>query len=137
MDTRTRVEEFRDLRRELEGAVLPLAGSLDGRAFTFQASLHGLALAVGGYVVIEDGAAAWLGQVLELEAARVEGTELTAPDGGIRAQVPLRLAVGSGTVLEGPGAPFHDALVRPATPDEVRAWLERGAARRARLPVGD
>ncbi len=137
MDTRTRLEEFRDLRRELEGAVLPLAGSLDGRAFTFQASLHGLALAVGGYVVIEDGDTARLGQVLELAAAQMDGTELTAPDGGIRTQIPLRVGVGTGTVLEGAGTPFHDALVRPAAPDEVRAWLERAAPRRARLPVGE
>src|SRR5687768_7762326 len=118
MDTRARLEEFRAVRRELEAAVLPLAGSIDGRAFTFQASLHGLALAVGGYVVIEDDDGARLGQVLELEAVQVEGAELAAAD-GVRAQVPLRVAVGSGTVLEGAGAPFHDALVRPAAPDEV------------------
>ena len=125
------------MRRELEAAVLPLAGSIDGRAFTFQASLHGLALAVGGYVVIEDGDGARLGQVLELEAIQVEGAELAAAEDGVRTQVPLRVAVGSGTVLEGAGGPFHDALVRPATPDEVGAWLERVAPRRARLPVGE
>ena len=49
------LERFRAVRRSLEEAVLPLATSLDGRRFTFQASLHGLELQLGGYVVIEHG----------------------------------------------------------------------------------
>ena len=48
-----RLERFRALRRELEAAVLPLATSIDGRRFSFQASLHGLDLRLGGYVVLE------------------------------------------------------------------------------------
>ena len=36
------VQNYRDARRELEASVLPLATSLDGRRFSFQASLHGL-----------------------------------------------------------------------------------------------
>ena len=51
--------------------------------------------------------------------------------------MPIRLARGAGTVLEGDGAPFHDAMVRPAEPAEVAAWLERRAPRRARLAVGE
>jgi DNA helicase HerA-like ATPase len=34
-------------------------------------------------------------------------------------------------------APFHDRHARPATPAEVRAWLDATAPRRARLAVGD
>jgi DNA helicase HerA-like ATPase len=39
-------------------------------------------------------------------------------------------------VLDGPGGAFHDALVRPATADEVRTWLDRTRPARARLDVG-
>ena len=46
------LERYRAVRRELESAVLPLASSLDGRRFTFQASLHGLEVRLGGYVVV-------------------------------------------------------------------------------------
>ena len=53
MDTQAQLGTFRTIRRELEESILPLATSIDGRAFSFQASLHGLALQVGGYVMIE------------------------------------------------------------------------------------
>jgi uncharacterized protein len=43
---------------------------------------------------------------------------------------------GEGTVLDGDDRPFHDATVRPATGDDVRAWLERTAKPRAPLPIG-
>ena len=43
------------MRSELERAVVPLATSVDGRRFIFQASLHELAFQAGGYVVLEDG----------------------------------------------------------------------------------
>jgi hypothetical protein len=49
----SRLEEYRDLRRDLERAIVPLATSVDGRRFAFQASLHGLELQAGGYVVLE------------------------------------------------------------------------------------
>src|SRR4051812_6277320 len=77
------LEHFREVRRELEESVLPLATSLDGRRFTFQASLHGLELRLGGYVVVEQaGVAARLGQVLDLELAHAGGAELnvSGPD---------------------------------------------------------
>ena len=48
-----RLEAYRDLRRDLERAIVPLATSVDGRRFTFQASLHDLAFQAGGYVVLE------------------------------------------------------------------------------------
>ena len=52
-------------------------------------------------------------------------------------QVRIRLGSGEGVVLDGDGRPFHDALARPALPDEVRAWLERARPERAALDVGE
>src|SRR5215207_9576239 len=137
-----RLARFRALRRELEAAVLPLATSIDGRRFSFQASLHGLELRLGGYVVLEYDGSDRLGQILALELDQREGTELDLPgdeDGpvGVRTQVVIRHARGEGTILEGDGTPVHDATVRPATGDEVRAWLERTRPRRAALPIGE
>ena len=40
-------------------------------------------------------------------------------------------------LLESGGRPFHDALVRPATPDEVARWLGGRGPSRARLDVGE
>ena len=48
--------------------MLPLATSVDGHRFTFQASLYGLQLQVGSYAVLDAGAGVpRLGQVLALE----------------------------------------------------------------------
>jgi hypothetical protein len=70
------LERYRTLRRELESAILPLATSLDGRRFTFQASLHGLELRVGGYVTLDDEEddrdGDRMGHVLSLEAVEVD-----------------------------------------------------------------
>ena len=136
------LERFRAVRRELETAVLPLATSLDGRRFTFQASLHGLALRLGGYVVVEHDGGHRLGQVLELEPAQASGAELDLPGEGedgvaLRAGVTIRFARGSGALLEGEDTPFHDATVRPATPEEVRAWTQRSRPRNASLEIGE
>jgi DNA helicase HerA-like ATPase len=122
---------FRAHRRELEAAILALATSLDGRRFSFQASLHELDLQTGGYVMLEAKGSARLGQVVGMRLAReevagVEGTE-----------IPVRHVQGEGTILEGSDRPFHDAALRAATPDEVRAWAERTARPRARLAVGE
>src|SRR5437763_10923602 len=70
------VEHFRAVRREIEAGVLPLATSIDGRRFTFQTSLHDLALALGGYVMIESEGVNAFGQVLSLELALREAGEL-------------------------------------------------------------
>ena len=45
-ELRDRVSAYRVMREELERAVLPLASSLDGLTFQFQASLHDLPLTV-------------------------------------------------------------------------------------------
>ncbi len=113
------LESFREARRRLETSVLPLATSLDGRRFSFQASLHGLELRIGGYVVLEGDGNPRLGQVLTLELDQLS-TELTLParEGGVpenRTQVQIRYAGGEGAILEGDPAPFHDAPVRVAT----------------------
>jgi DNA helicase HerA-like ATPase len=134
-----RLERFRAVRHDLEASVLPLATSVDGRRFSFQSSLHGLELQVGAYVVLGEGR---LGQVLSLELAVRDGTDLDLPpDGtsafGLRTEVPIRHARGAGTVLEGDGAAFHDVLVRPAAPEEVRSWLQRTRPPRAQLPIGE
>jgi uncharacterized protein len=131
------LDEYRSLRQDLERAVAATATSVDGRRFEFQASLHGLALQTGGYVDLGDGR---LGQVLSLEAATAEGPDLAVSlDEGAeaRSRITLRHARGEGVVLEGGGAPFHDAPVRPASPDEVAAWLEHTRPNRASLEVGE
>jgi hypothetical protein len=134
------VESFREARRNLEASVLPLATSVDGRRFSFQASLYGLQLPVGGYVVLEGDGTARLGQVITVELDRLS-TDVLLPGhaGGApenRTQVQVRLARGEGTILDGDPAPFHDALVRAATGAEVHAWLQRSARRDAKLPLG-
>ena len=135
-----RLDAYRSLRGDLERAIVPLATSVDGRRFTFQASLHDLAFQSGGYVVLEDGGEPRLGQVITLESASREGPDLAvdlADDLSAHSQVVLRYAQGEGVVLAGNGSPFHDASARPAAPDEVAAWLERTRPPRASLEIGE
>ena len=124
------LEEHRAVREELERAVLPLATSVDGRRFTFQTSLHELELEPGGYVAIEGAGATRLGQLLSLE---LRHQDTTAPGVG---QIRVRGGGGEGVVLHGDDRPFHDAGVRPATADEVGAWLDRTRPKGAQLDVG-
>jgi len=135
------LESFRAARRDLEASVLPLATSVDGRRFSFQASLYGLELQVGGYVVLEGDGILHLGQVLSLQLDQwISELMLPAHVGGAagdRTQVQIRYARGEGSLLAGGAAPFHDALVRPAAPADVRAWLRRSERRDAKLPLGE
>jgi uncharacterized protein len=136
----SQLETFREVRRNLEASVLPLATSVDGRRFSFQVSLYGLELQVGGYVVLEDGGTPRLGQVLTLELDQQSVTELTLPGAGgpeARTQVQIRYARGEGAILEGDWAPFHDALARVAAGAEVQAWLERSGRHSAKLRLGE
>jgi uncharacterized protein len=129
--------EYRTLRQDLEQAIVSMATSVDGRRFEFQASLHGLALQAGGYVDLGDGR---LGQVITLEAAVAEGPDLAVSldaGGEARSRIMLRHARGDGVVVTGDGTPFHDAPLRPASPEEVGAWLERARPPRAGLEVGE
>jgi hypothetical protein len=134
------LESFREARRSLEEAVLPLATSVDGRRFSFQASLHGLEFQIGGYVVLNGNGTPRLGQVLTLQLDQLT-TELMLPTGAgaseNRSQVPIRYARGEGTILDGDPAPFHDALVRVATGADVQAWLQHSERRYAQLGLGE
>ena len=140
VDMQESVERYRAVREQLERDILPLATSVDGRRFSYRASLHGLRLQPGSYVMLDQGPERRLGQVVTLELGRHQGPELTVAGGdgaAHRSQVVIRGAEGEGRVLSGDGSPFHDAAVRPATPDEVRDHLEETAPRRARLEVGE
>jgi DNA helicase HerA-like ATPase len=130
-DVLASLEEYRGVREALETAVLPLATSVDGRRFSFQTTLHGLEVGAGGYVTLDGGGSRRLGQVLSLELHTEEATGPGLPE------VRIRIGRGEGVVLEGDGRPFHDALVRPARPDEVGAWLDRIRRERAALEVGE
>jgi DNA helicase HerA-like ATPase len=141
---RSQLESFRQARREIEASVLPLATSVDGRWFSFQASLHDLQLSLGGYVVLDgngDGAPR-LGQILALELDRQPVGELTLPPSpggapGAQTELQLRYARGEGVIIDGELRPFHDALIRVATDAEVRAWQQSSAPPRAMLRLGD
>jgi hypothetical protein len=137
------MEEYRGMREALEASILPLATSVDGRRFGFQVSLHGLELQAGGYVAIETGGGApRLGQVLSLDLHREDATALDHPVAGaaegarLHSRLTLRIGHGEGVVLAGDGHPFHDARIRAATAEEIRAWLDSGGAS-ARLGVGE
>ena len=130
-----RVTSYRRIREEIERGILPLATSVDGVAFEFQASLQRLRLRRGGYVVLETDGDRRLGQVTDVaadsEMATAEG--LPGAEGGVL----IRLARGSGIVLDSDGSPFHDASVREAEPTEVGAWLTRTQPERAGLTIGE
>jgi hypothetical protein len=126
---------YRHVRERIERSILPLATSVDGRVFSVQASLHDLELCRGGYVVLEGAGQSRLGQVTDLDASLEE----TTGEGlvGFSSTVYIRLARGTGIVLDAEGVPFHDATVRPATSDEVGAWLARGHGARSGLAIGE
>lgn len=139
-----RIADYRSLREQLEQAVLPLAGSLDGLRFTVQAPLERLTLRPGGYVAFDlrDGGGTRLGLLESLEQVREEAAELSLPadpalSAGVSTRIVIRSARGSGRLVDGRGGAFHDALARPAEPHEVAAGLAERAAPRAPLPVGE
>ena len=136
-----RLEEFRALRQQLEERILAIATSLDGRRFELQAPLQGLDLPPGGYAMLEDAGGRRLAQVLSMHLEHVDAAEVGWGESGdgpaVRSKVAIRAARGEGVILSGDGAPFHDAAIRPATAEEVQAWLAEDAGGRARLPVGE
>jgi DNA helicase HerA-like ATPase len=127
--------DYRTRRRDIEASILPLATSIDGRRFTVQASLEPLTLRVGGYVVLQSTGEPRLGQVHSLAVAHHDAGEIGWERASTR--LTIRLAQGDGVVLDGPAEPFHDAVVRPAEPEDVRAWLHAAAPRRAVLAAGE
>ena len=129
------VDEYRRVRGELERVILSLATSVDGRRFTFQASLHRLLLQTGGYVVLEGEGQRRLGQVLTMRADSASATDVGFD--GTTSSTMIRLARGDGVILDGDLRPFHDALVRPAESDEVDAWFERVRPNRSAVTIGE
>ena len=130
--TGTHIERYRTLRAELERSILPLAGSVDGRRFTLQASLHGLEFELGGYVRARSRRRGrGSGQVLALEASSMEAGRSSSPARRRRRAraLLLRRAAGEGVVLDGDAGPFHDAPARGRPAGEVRAWAARTASR--------
>ena len=126
---------YRDVRERIERATLPLATSVDGRAFELQASLHGLSLRRGAYVVLEHDGGRRFGQITDLSSQTAD-VEVPGADGS-NSGVRIRVAVGTGLLLD-QGEPFHDARIRPARPDEVSAWLAGTRHRtRASLVIGE
>jgi hypothetical protein len=130
-----RLAQYRELRDLIERNILALATSVDGLRFEFQVSLYDLAVRRGGYVVLESGGVARLGQLTDL-APETESADLAGLDGTVSGML-VRLGRGRGIVLDGDGQPFHSASVRPARPEEVHAWLERTRPRRPGLTVGE
>ena len=129
------VARYRDVRERIERDTLPLATSVDGVTFEFQASLHGLELRRGGYVVLDHEGGHRFGQVTDLTSRSDSGDVTWAP--GSTSSVMVRRAVGCGLLLDR-GGPFHDALVHPAQPEEVGAWMRGARCRdRAGLDIGE
>jgi uncharacterized protein len=129
------ISDYRRLREQIERGVLPLATSVDGFTFEFQASLHHLRLRRGGYVMLAADGRARLGQITDLAGTTTETVgEAVAAAGS---EVLIRLARGYGVVLDTDGSPFHDATVRPAEPAEVAAWFAGTRRRRAELTIGE
>jgi DNA helicase HerA-like ATPase len=137
-----RVDAFRAVRADAEASVLPLATSVDGRRFSFQAGVNGLALRLGGYAMIEGDGEGCLGQVHSLALTEADLGEIghaADPADGVdlRTRLRIRLARGDGVLLDRGAAPFHDRLARPATSAEMGEWLAATAPHRARLAVGE
>lgn len=123
-------------RGALEAAVVAVASSVDGRRFTFQCSIHDLALRPGGYVSI-DGR---LGQVHAVEAAWVEGPELVAAVGehvDDASHLRIALARGHGIVLDDGAGAFHESPIVQADAAAVARWLDGARPPRAALDVGE
>ena len=82
IDVQKGLDRYRAVRQQLEEQVLPLATSVDGRRFSYQASLHGLALLAGSYVTLEQGSERRLGQIVTLGVGQRQGIELGLERGG-------------------------------------------------------
>lgn len=134
-------DRYREVRRRIEEAILPLATSLDGRHFTWQVSPYEYTLRVGGYVVVEHDGGTCLGQLLDVDLELVDGPEIgvgaTESDARLATTIRLRVVRGTGVIHTGEGKPFHDGLLREATAVEVSAWLESIRPPRAGLEVGE
>jgi DNA helicase HerA-like ATPase len=152
-DLRSRLDRFRALQTSIEDVILALASSLDGRTFSFQAPFTTTSFFPGRYVTLErDGAPPLLAQVLaarvdRVRAGSVEGLEV-GDDASMQVtgDVAVRVLAGEGVILcevaEGAVAPppagqaFRDAVLRLASADEIRRYLETAGAGGAALEIG-
>lgn len=146
-EIRAKAARVRELAREIETAVPATATSVDGRTFAYQAPVGASLVPAGGYVALESDGRRTLGQVVTQVLVVREGPEigvsldehdLEGSSGplGVKTRMLLRVVEGEGTVLEPDAEPVVDALVMPATPAEVRAYLERSARGQAGLEIG-
>lgn len=134
--TPERMAAYRATRREVERGIEPLATSVDGLGFDFQASLHDLVLRRGGYVSLRAAGRTLLGQITDLRVD-TEVATVNGPAGG-GSSIRIRMARGSGIVLDAAAAPFHDATVAPAATADVGSWFAANRrAGRAGLVVGE
>jgi DNA helicase HerA-like ATPase len=129
-----RLADYRRVREGIERNVLALATSVDGFTFELQASLYNLDLRRAAYVVLASENGTRLGQITDLRVGSLDASEGAVVAGST---VRVRLAQGTGVVLEDEGRPFHDATVRLATSEEVGQWCRRGRTRSAGLTVGE
>ena len=99
-----RLAAYRDLRREIETNVLPLAGSVDGRRFTLQAPADGLRLRVGGYVALEHRTSRGSASPLAARSSHTDAGEIgwSGGDDALPTHARIRLVQGEGVVLDGP-----------------------------------
>jgi uncharacterized protein len=97
--------------------LMATATSIDGRTFSFQASVDGLELQPGSYASVGEG----LGQVHTVELVPGERDSVQ----------------GRGMLLEDGVAPFHDVAIERAEEGQVGAWLEATRPKRAGLDVGE
>src|SRR5690625_3040502 len=128
-----RIAAYRQAREQIERSLLPLATSVEGARFTFQAPLHDLEIRRGGYLTLEGAGVTRLGLVTDIAAE----TWRTPAAGDATGAIDFHLARGHGLVVDSDGRPFHDAAVRPAPSAAVRAWLGRIRSTRNVLAVGE
>jgi DNA helicase HerA-like ATPase len=145
-DIRAKAARVRELAREIETAVPSTATSVDGRTFSYQAPVGASLVPAGGYVALEASGGRVLGQTVTQELVNRDGPEIgvaldepeLASEGslGARTRVLLRLVEGEGVVLDPDAVPVVDAALTAATPDEVRAYLDRSGRGLAQLEIG-
>ncbi len=137
---------FQQLRRRLEQAIVAGATSVDGRVFAYEAPVGSELVPPGGFVALVDGERRALGQVLDQQLVLRPGpvAAVTVDEEGLggegslsmNANVRLRVIEGGGRILDGDGRPFVDAVLEPATADEVSAFFARAGSDAVRLEIG-
>ncbi len=129
------IAHYRNVREQIERSILPLATSVDGWTFEIQASLHHLTLKRGYYVALETESGVRLGQVTDvsMHSQRVDMPGASGSSSGVL----VRVAVGTGLMLDAEGIPFHDASVRVAGPEELSGWFAETGHHRALLTIGE